>query len=70
MTNPLAAADRVDDREAFIAFPARLRTDHAEHGDAWENGTLDAFLDGLEVRVSDAPGWYGSHGHDLPARGA
>lgn len=69
MTRPLTAADHLGDREAFSAFLARLRADHAENGAEWENGTLDAFLEALEAWVSDAPGWYASHGQDLPPQG-
>jgi hypothetical protein len=39
------------------------------NGAAWENGTLDAFLEALEAWVSEAPGWYGNHGQDLPPQG-
>jgi hypothetical protein len=69
MTRPLAAADHLGDREAFSAFLARLRTDHAENGAEWENVTLDAFLEALEAWVSNAPGWYDNHGQDLPPQG-
>ncbi|WP_456156625.1 DUF7660 family protein [Streptomyces nigra] len=34
-------------------------------------GERDArrFLEALEAWVSDAPGWYGNHGQDLPPQG-
>ncbi|MFF5442625.1 hypothetical protein [Streptomyces achromogenes] len=69
MTSPLAPDEHIDDREAFGAFLARLRADHAANGRQWENATLDDFLEALEAWVASSPGWYRNVGHELPPEG-
>ncbi|MGW5591106.1 DUF7660 family protein [Streptomyces sp. NPDC003857] len=69
MTSPLAPDDHIGDREAFSAFLARLRADHAANGQQWENATLDRFLEALEAWVAASPGWYRNFRHDLPPEG-
>ena len=69
MTRPLAPDDHIGDREAFSAFLARLRADHAANGQQWENATLGRFLEALEAWVNDSPGWGRNVGHDLPLEG-
>ncbi|MFH9404349.1 hypothetical protein ACH4JS_32000 [Streptomyces sp. NPDC017638] len=69
MTSPLAPDDHIADREAFVAFLARLRADYEANGAQWENPTLNDFLGALEAWVDGSDGWYRNFGHELPAAG-
>ncbi|MGW2046613.1 DUF7660 family protein [Streptomyces sp. NPDC001858] len=69
MTSLLAPDDHIDDREAFVAFLARLRADHAAHGQQWENTTLSSFLEALEAWTASSPSLYRNLGRDLPIEG-
>ncbi|MFD7779775.1 hypothetical protein [Streptomyces sp. NPDC059753] len=69
MTSPLMPDDLIGDREAFSAFLACLRADHAANGRHWENATLERFLEALEAWVAASPGWYRNFGRDLPPDG-
>ncbi|MEU7296083.1 hypothetical protein AB0A76_23190 [Streptomyces exfoliatus] len=69
MTSPLAPDDHIGDREAFSAFLARLREDHAANSQQWENATLEGFLEALQAWTDASPGWYRNFGHDLPREG-
>ncbi|MFJ6568695.1 hypothetical protein ACIQNU_14820 [Streptomyces sp. NPDC091292] len=61
--------DRIPDRETFAAYVDALRADHRRHGHAWENATLDDFLEALAAWVRDAGGSYANAGQALPADG-
>ncbi|MFC9499260.1 hypothetical protein [Streptomyces sp. NPDC056982] len=69
MTTPLPPDGYLADREALGAFLKSLKTDYAVNGTTWDNSTLESFLEALEAWVSVVPGWYASHGHELPADG-
>ncbi|MFD0393493.1 hypothetical protein ACFQ3Z_17345 [Streptomyces nogalater] len=67
MTSPLTPDERIADREAFVAFLARLRADYEADGPQWENPTLDRFLEALEAWVKGSAAWYRNVGDELPA---
>ncbi|MEU7050748.1 DUF7660 family protein [Streptomyces eurythermus] len=69
MTSPLTPADHIADREAFVAFLARLRADCEANGPQWVNPTLDGFLEALEAWVDGSAAWYRNFGHEMPADG-
>ena len=49
-----AAARSISSREEFVRFVAALRADLKVNGGAWENATLDRYLDALGGYVTDA----------------
>lgn len=70
MSLPLTAHQSVSDRQAFVAFLAQLTQEYHQHGEEWENPTLDRFLEALTAWVQSGPGWYERHlGESLPAAG-
>ena len=50
-----AAAYSISTREEFVRFVAALRVDLKVNGPAWENDTLDTYLDALGCWVTDSP---------------
>ncbi|WP_199551378.1 hypothetical protein [Streptomyces sp. N35] len=65
----LKADEQLPDREAMVAFLARLREDHARHGSEWENQTLDRFLAALTAWVEACPGWHANFDQVLSPQG-
>ncbi|WP_306189978.1 hypothetical protein [Streptomyces sp. MK5] len=61
--------EHVDSREDLAAFVRFLHRSHAEEGCSWENADLPSFLEALAAWISDADGWYGNNGRELPADG-
>ncbi|MEU6174819.1 hypothetical protein ABZ832_23270 [Streptantibioticus parmotrematis] len=62
-------AHEVDSREALVGHIRNLRTDLLERSDAWENPTLERYLDALAAWVESSPNWYRNFDQEMPARG-
>ena len=50
--------ENIDSREGFVVFVKALYSDFKEHGDNWENKTLDAFLERIAAYAEDIDGYY------------
>ncbi|MFI1801616.1 hypothetical protein ACH427_30340 [Streptomyces sp. NPDC020379] len=66
---PLTPDDEIRSREELAAFIRGLHEDYLRRGHAWENGTLDRFLQALAAWTSDSSGWYSNFGKELPEGG-
>jgi hypothetical protein len=53
----LITPEEVTTREQFASFIEALRTDLLENESAWENPTLERFLEALASYVQDIPGY-------------
>ncbi|WP_406401113.1 hypothetical protein OH805_18910 [Streptomyces sp. NBC_00879] len=62
-------SDGVDSREALAAHIRNLRADLIEHGDDWENPTLESYLEALAAWINDSPGWYKNFDQKMPPNG-
>ncbi|WP_405892283.1 hypothetical protein OG612_17365 [Streptomyces sp. NBC_01527] len=67
--SPPGATTPPASREALAAFVERLRDDYAQHGEEWENPTLERFLEALGAWITDSPGWYANFGQEMPPEG-
>ena len=61
----LFATERISSRREFSEFVDKLATDLALHGHAWENPTLESFLEALSAYVRDIDGYYANAGIDI-----
>jgi hypothetical protein len=50
----------------FSSFVQHLRSDLLQNADAWQNGTLDSFLEALSAWVDDMDGYYRNRGEPVP----
>ncbi|WP_455754984.1 DUF7660 family protein [Streptomyces mirabilis] len=68
MSSRLRADESIAGREAFVACLTRFTEDYCQHGEEWENLTLEQFLEALAASVADAgPSWYVRYqGETLP----
>ena len=53
-------------REDFISFIRLLKKDLKDNHDAWENPTLDRYLEALAACTEDMEGYYLNTKQDLP----
>ena len=60
-------ADSVATREDLAAFVRSLRADLLANEDAWENSTLERFLEALGAYLDDLDGWLANRGEPVPA---
>ena len=54
--------DKINSREEFIVFAKALYNDYKEHGENWENNTLDTFLERIAAYAEDIDGYYSNKG--------
>jgi hypothetical protein len=54
----LEARDTIRTREDLARFVRLLRDDLLQNGDAWENPTLDRYLEALGAWVADLEGYF------------
>jgi hypothetical protein len=52
---------KVSDRRSFVKFVQLLRQDLSTNKDAWENNTLESFLEALSAYAEDIQGYYNNH---------
>ena len=52
------ARDSIKTRQDLGRFVLALRDDLLNNGDAWENPTLDRFLDALAAWIADMEGYF------------
>ncbi|MGW0557114.1 DUF7660 family protein [Streptomyces sp. NPDC002926] len=64
-----STSDGADSREALAAHIRNLRADLIEHGDDWENSTLESYLEALAAWINDSPGWYKNSDQEMPPNG-
>jgi hypothetical protein len=57
---------QIETREDFVAFLHELRGDLRAHPEAWENATLDAYLEAMAAWTEDADGYYAREGSSMP----
>jgi len=57
----------VRDRDSFIEFVHELAHAFRRHGETWENGRVDLYLDALAAWVADMDGYYTGKGLPVPA---
>lgn len=70
MPTPLSPGEAIPTREDFVAFLTRLTAECRQHGEQWENPTLERFLEALTAWVGSGPGWHEHHSQEsLPADG-
>ena len=55
------------DRQSFIQFITQLREDYLTNKDAWENHTLDSFLEAMARYASAIQGYYNNTGQNTNA---
>ena len=53
-------------RDDLVAFVRRLRCDLLENRDAWENSTLDSYLEAMAAWIEDSDGYYRNMGQPVP----
>jgi hypothetical protein len=58
--------DAIRSREDFIAFVQALSRDLHTNREAWENDTLERFLEALGAWVEDMDGYYVNQGKPIP----
>ena len=58
---------RVQDRLSFVKFLELLREDLATNSEAWENKTLDDFLEAMARYAADIQGFYDNSGQPINA---
>ncbi|MFE1763488.1 hypothetical protein ACFW81_04635 [Streptomyces angustmyceticus] len=66
---PLTPDSEVRSRDELVTFVRELHQDYLRRGHAWENQSLDRFLEGLAARMDDSPGWYRNFQKELPQEG-
>lgn len=57
----------VTDRNSFIAFVESLLEDYRTNKDAWENETLESFLDAMAAYTNDIQGYYDNTSQEVNA---
>jgi hypothetical protein len=57
----------VTDRNSFIGFVESLLQDYRTNKDAWENGTLESFLEAMAAYTNDIQGYYDNTSQDVNA---
>lgn len=55
----------VTDRASFITFLKSLQQDLQANESAWENPTLDRFLEAMAAYANDLPGFYRNTGQNV-----
>ena len=60
-------ADSVATAEELATFVLALRADLLANEDAWENPTLERFLEALAAYLDDLNGWLANRGEPVPA---
>jgi len=61
---------QVRDRTEFIAFVERLHEDYLNNGEAWENSTLERFLEAMVGYAKDIQGYYDNSNQKINANEA
>lgn len=56
----------VSTRDELVAFAKSLAADFRENPDAWENTTVDAYLEAFAAWVEDMDGFYLNQGESIP----
>jgi hypothetical protein len=59
-------ADRVQSRQDLVEFIEALRRDLEKNGDAWENATLDRYLEALAAWTAEMDGYFRNQGRGAP----
>ena len=62
MTEP----SQVRSRTELLTFVRKLHERYVADRDAWENNSLDRFLEALAAWIDDLPGWFRNRGQDEP----
>ncbi len=52
----------VGSREDLVAYINRLRDEYRADPEAWENNSLERFLDALAAWIDDSPGYWSNIG--------
>lgn len=60
-------AERVQSRQDLAEFIEALRRDLETNGDAWENPTLDRYLESLAMWITDMDGYFHNQGREVPS---
>ena len=63
---PKMTPESVNSKTDFVQFVARLRADLTENPDAWENPTLDRFLEAMAAWVAASDDYYRNLGSPVP----
>jgi hypothetical protein len=66
MSELVAAAKAVKDREDFVVFLSKLSNDLKADPGSWENRDLDSYLEALVSWIEDMDGYYQNTGRELP----
>jgi hypothetical protein len=61
-------AESVKTKDDLVPFIRALRSDLSENRDAWENPTLESFLEAMEAWIGDMNGYYLNQGQQPPER--
>jgi len=57
---------QVENHEDLAKYIERLRDDLVDNPDAWENNTLESYLEALAAFVRDAEGYYQNRDAPMP----
>ncbi|HEX9985076.1 MAG TPA: hypothetical protein VGF69_17585 [Thermoanaerobaculia bacterium] len=60
------AQSTIATREELVAFLSLLRQDLAQHGEQWENSTLESYLEALQAVLTDWRGRFANRGEIAP----
>lgn len=66
MTTIESARERVRTREDLVAFLAELRRHLRENRAAWENDSLEAYLEAFQAVLTDWDGRFENRGESVP----
>ncbi|MGH8838419.1 MAG: DUF7660 family protein [Jiangellaceae bacterium] len=64
----IEARDSIRTRQDLARFVNALRHDLLNNGDAWENATLDRYLEALAAWIADMEGYFKNQGISAPER--
>ena len=57
---------QINTREQMVDFLYALSKDLSEHGDEWENPTLERYLEAMASWISSMHGFYKNTGRKMP----
>ena len=66
MQNIETIAQNVKSKDDFISFMAALIHDLKNNPDAWENQSLEAYLEAVQSWVEDMDGYYANNNKPVP----
>lgn len=66
MMNLVDQAAAVRTKRDFVKFVSALQDDLVQNPEAWENASLDRFLDALGAWIGDMDGWFLNRGEPVP----